>query len=489
MSDLPVARLTLPARMEFLAAVLSLTRHLATQHGFDPRTVERLAFVAEEACANIMEKAYAPDEAGSVQLLLEERPGQLVFALEDQGLPFDFQDFEREDRSTLSEILARSFPGAIRCFSQGRRGNRIELILDRPAQTPLAHVAEAEIARAAEPPADADAPLTVRLMQPADAEGLARCLYRTYGYTYFAEAFYDPPQLRQLLASGLVLSFVAINAVGEVVGHLALLLESVSSPVAEAARAIVDPRYRGHHLFERLKGFARDYMKPRGLRGIYSEAVAVHPYSQKGSIALGARETGVLLADVAADVSFKKLKESRPQRQATVLLYLPVNAEAPREVWVPPELEAMVRRIYERVGLDRTVHVAAPTDRPAAGTPPSQLDVHVEAATGEANLTVRSVGPNLDQRVHYRLRELCLQRVDVIYLDVPMASASAAAFSPDLERLGFFFGGVIPEKADGDVLRWQYLNNVSVDPAQIQVASEFGKELLEFVLRCQQATR
>lgn len=35
---------------------------------------------------------------------------------------------------------------------------------------------------------------------------------------------------------------------------------------------------------------------------------------------------------------------------------------------------------------------------------------------------------------------------------------------------------------DGDVLRLQYLNNVDIDSKDISIASDFGKELLDYVL-------
>jgi hypothetical protein len=54
---------------------------------------------------------------------------------------------------------------------------------------------------------------------------------------------------------------------------------------------------------------------------------------------------------------------------------------------------------------------------------------------------------------------------------------------PQLRKLGFFFGGVIPQLRDVDVLRLQYLNNVEISPEDIAVASDFGRALLDFILQ------
>lgn len=479
----PLARLTVPARLDYLPAVLDLVRDLASLHGLGPRTAERTAFIAEEACAHVMEHAYADGEPGTIELLLFLRRSQLVFAMDDHGLPFDFRDFPTE-HTALTGLLGRTFQGTVRCFGRGKLGNRIELSVPLPARAPLAHEAEAEMARAAAAaPAAADAPLTLRLIQPADAEGVTRCLYRTYGYTYFDEHLYDPDEMRRRMASGTETACVAVDPAGEVVGYFELLLQPPGTTLGEAATAIVDPRYRGHHLFERMKAFIRDHGRSLGLRGIYSEAVTAHPYTQKGSLAVGAHEIGILLADLPAGISFTGIARARVERAATVMLYLPVNAAPPREAWLPARHAAMIGRILEHCGLARTARSVPDGGPPAEAPATSAIDIHVDADVNEAYLQVRTAGKNLDSLLRARLGELCRQRVDVIYLDVPLGTPAAAAYFGRLETLGFFFAGVVPEKPDGDFLRLQYLNDVATDEGNIQLASDFGRELLDYVLQ------
>lgn len=54
---------------------------------------------------------------------------------------------------------------------------------------------------------------------------------------------------------------------------------------------------------------------------------------------------------------------------------------------------------------------------------------------------------------------------------------------PQLEMLGFFFSGVLPDD-DKQYLLLQYLNNVPIDYDKIICASEFAKELKEYVKEC-----
>jgi serine/threonine-protein kinase RsbW len=483
-----LARLTVPAEVENLSVILDLIRAQAARQGLDGREVERLAFVAEEACANVVENAYPPDQPGNLDVLLLRRPGQLVVAVEDQGLPADFQALE--GGSSLAEMLRRVFDGEIRCLSQGRAGNRVELIKQLPAAPPSVEVAEQEGKQAAAaPPAHPDEALTIRPMRPDEAVALTRCLYRSYGYSYDADFMYDPDRIRELLESGLMRSFVAVNSGGEIVGHLALNLEQPAATVGESGKAFVDPRYRGHGLLEKLKTRLAADARARGMLGVYSEAVTIHPYSQKGNLAIGARETGLLLGYVPASVSYRQIRDVQRQRQAVVLFYLAVNEPLTRQVFPPLRHEGMVRRVYEHAGLPRAVRCASEEGPPAGLPAQALLDVAVRTDHNEAFLRVRQFGLDLERQVAFRLRELAEQRLDCVYLDLPLGDPATAFFAGKLENQGLFFGGVIPEIADGDALRLQFLNNVAVDAAQIQLASDFGKELLAYVLQARAAAR
>jgi serine/threonine-protein kinase RsbW len=52
-----------------------------------------------------------------------------------------------------------------------------------------------------------------------------------------------------------------------------------------------------------------------------------------------------------------------------------------------------------------------------------------------------------------------------------------------LDELGFFFGGVVPELLNGDVLRLQYLNEVDIEPGDIRTGSDFGQELVNLIFQ------
>jgi hypothetical protein len=213
----------------------------------------------------------------------------------------------------------------------------------------------------------------------------------------------------------------------------------------------------------------------------------VHPFSQKSNIALGATETGVQLA-AEAPVVFKQIADSAStKRTAIVLSYFKTNQGSRRTVYPPAHHRAIVERIYERSGLDRTVETA--TAPAAAPTLSQRAQVRVDVFLGwsEAALCVTVYGSDLPDLVRLRLRELCLRRIDWISLDLPLSHPGGRDLCAPIEALGFFFAGVIPDLADDDVLRLQYLNDVEADVESAQIASEFGQELFAYVVGAMRA--
>ena len=68
-------------------------------------------------------------------------------------------------------------------------------------------------------------------------------------------------------------------------------------------------------------------------------------------------------------------------------------------------------------------------------------------------------------------------------MDLPLCDPATQHYCATVEKMGFFFSGIIPELHDGDVLRLQYLNNITIDPRKVVIVTEFGCVLFNYVLR------
>ncbi|MDQ3912295.1 MAG: ATP-binding protein [Actinomycetota bacterium] len=479
-----IARVTVTADVDFLPVVVDFVRRTAHRLGLRDEAADHLDRAVELVCRNVAENAFESDQDGSYDVYVLRRPVQIVVAVEDRGLPDVYARFERGEDSGLRGMLQHSFADEAHFINLGRGGNRVELIKNLPHADVRDHLSEEEHRKTVEAAAaSVDVPLEVRMMRPEETIALSRGVYRSYGYSYDWDDIYYPERIRELQESGLMRSCVVVSTGNEIVGHLAVMVEHPESPVGEAGQAVVDPRFRGHRLFERMKIFLAEEARKAGMYGLYSEATAVHPYSQKGNLHLGAKETGYLLGYIPASVSYKQIGEERADRRGSIaLMYLRVNEERQRDIYPPPSYRDVVGRIVEYNGLQRTV-VEDPGSDVRMGVASSRMSVNVRRDHNVAFLRIAEPGSDLREIIRLRLRELCLHRVDCIYADLPLSHPATGDAGELLGDLGFFFGCIVPEAGEGDILRLQYLNNVEIEPDDVHTASEFGGELLDLIFR------
>src|ERR687885_1039413 len=418
-----VAKVTVLADEGLLPAVVDFVRRAAHQLGLRDKIAKCLEQAVETVCRNVIDHAFEPGEEDRYDIYVLRRPGQVVIAIEDQGMPFDYACFQDGSDTVLPEMLHRSFANEIRFVNLGRRGNRVELVKHLPHADVREQLAEDEHHRVLQAPAaPKDTSLEVRMMRPDESFELSRCVYRSYGYSYDWNDIYYPDRIRELQKSGLMHSCVALTPEGEFVGHLALTLERPDSPVGEAGQAVVDPRFRGHRLFERMKTFLAERAKEWGMYGLYSEATAVHPYSQKGNLHLGAKETGYLLGYIPASVSYKEIGEDREGGRGSVaLFYMRTNPEPERAIYPPAVYREAVWGIVEHNELNRTEEDGSDAEMP----PSSRMSIDLRRDHNLAFLRVEEPGADLQEVVRGQLRELCLHRVDCIYIDLPLCHPAA----------------------------------------------------------------
>jgi anti-sigma regulatory factor (Ser/Thr protein kinase) len=474
-----IARVTVAADAGLLPPVIEFVGRMTHQLGLVED--EHIEGAVELVCLNVVEHAFGPEEEGSLDVYVLRGAGQVVVAVEDRGLPFDYSRLQTGEDGTVLEELHRAFD-EVRFVNLGRQGNRVELRKHLPHADVREHLPEDEHRSTVEAAAvSEDVALEIRTMRPEESFELSRCVYRSYGYSYDWDSIYYPDRIRELQEKALMHSCVAATPEGEFVGHLAVSVERPDAPVGEAGQAVVDPRFRGHHLFPRMKTFMAERSGDLGMYGLYSEATAVHPYSQRGNLQLGARETGFLLGYIPASVSYKQIGEEREGRRGTVaLFYMRVQDEPEREIFPPVNYLEEVTRVVEHNGLRRVIG-----DASGPALQHSLLSVEVRQDHNLAFVRVEDPGADLPDLVHGHLRDLSLHRVDCVYVDLPLSHPATQGAASGLGDLGLFFGGIIPEAhvGGGDVLRLQYLNNVEIRAGDVSTASDFGEELLNLIFR------
>jgi len=477
-----LASLKFKAELKLLPIVLRAVRDVACRYGLDEASVRDLELATEEACHNVIEHAYEPGEEGYYQVKIHREPTCFRITVRDQGMPFNLQRLNDEEPSDIGVKLMRACTDEIRSKYLGKRGKVVELVKNFPFESvnnmdpsnTKSLSSEVELAPASEK-------FILRMMRPDETVSLARLIYRVYGYTYPHEDIYYPEKFASLIESGLVTSCVAVNEQDEIIGHLGVFLETPEDHVGESALAAVDPRYRGRGLFPQMKKMMMEEVASKGLLGLYSRAVTVHVASQRSNVKMGAKETGFVLAHSPPTAIFKKMKtEIANIRRTVALFYVPVAPDREQTVFLPNNHREIINKIYKHTELPRFFKQADPAKVDLA--PHSHIHSHILPEMASAFLRVKEFGVDFIDELQLQVQDLKERKVELIVLDLPLKDPGTAILCPKIEKMNFFFCGIMPEYLNGDSIRLQHLNNVAFDPESVDVYSEFAQEIFNYVV-------
>jgi serine/threonine-protein kinase RsbW len=323
--------------------------------------------------------------------------------------------------------------------------------------------------------------VTFRFLRPSEGTVLTAAIEAAYGLSYDVRWVYDAAEVEARLADGRYASCVAEGPGGELLCHMGMSLAAAGDAVGHSGQAVTMPAARGQHLFTRTKAFLIEWARQRGLAGMYSEATAAHPYSQRANIELGAHETGFLLGWIPASVDNDAAAGAPRRRQSAALFYMKLNDGHERRVYAPERHREIVGQTLALCELRGTLAQPPPGAELAER---SELQVEIDRDHNLALITVTAPGADLEAVIaaerHHLFHRECL---DAIYVDLPLEDPATALVADHLERLGVSYAGVFPNsRTDGDVLRMQSLHRVRVKADDIAVASDHGRELLDYVL-------
>jgi GNAT superfamily N-acetyltransferase len=316
----------------------------------------------------------------------------------------------------------------------------------------------------------------VRAATPQDAEAIAQLLYENYHLSYVHADFYRPRYLMAMLASGGLLSTIAVHE-GRVIGHGALMpLPGVSS--AETGAAVVHSAYRGLGIFGRLSEHTLDRAVDRGLASVFGDAVTIHPFSQRAERSNGYFETALQLGMVPAQTTMRGFGGEGPRRRtATIRSYRPFD-EQPRRVALPAIYRELLESVYANVGL--TIE-ARTQPAPFEG---ETLTTEVDEPRSLGFLRLRRWDGEAGSALKGAVRHLRSRHVDVVYADVDLAAvADVNEATAALNELGFFAAGLVLHGLDGhDYLRLQLLDSEEIELEDVVCDSAFAEALRRRVL-------
>jgi len=317
--------------------------------------------------------------------------------------------------------------------------------------------------------------LVIRRFVEADAEGVAALFREVYGDTYALQWLYDPSEIVRLNAEGIMISFLA-SAANRIAGHVSMSF-TPSMGIPERGHSIVSPAFQGMGVFGKILSFMHSTARSMGIKGLYNEAVANHPYSQKASYSAGARECGLQLNFAPGGIDFGIVKHS-DSRVTITTYYANLEDSAESVVFVPPNHWEITGKIYSNLGID--LRPKAASEQPSADE--TLLNPAI-AFSGTLIITVHRCGRDFPEALGRTIDGFKEKGCSVCVVDLPMGDSGFLEAVKAAEDLGFIFSGVIPRYyRNDDCLRMQKLSAESkVDWDELVLATEFIKTIASYV--------
>lgn len=320
----------------------------------------------------------------------------------------------------------------------------------------------------------------IERLKSQDAVGVSKCMYNAYGVNYPSHEVYKPEEIMRNNKSGELISVVAKTKNGEVIGHYAIVIENKDSKLGELGQAVVVSGHRKKGLMKKMRQLLEEIAVKKGIIGLYSAPVTIHDYSQRVNIACGSNETSIMLGYVPQSITFKDFpgKDVIPQRETVVVYFKYLTKQNPTTVYAPRRHREIISEIYKNLGVERNYQEGTLIPLEAK----SVFDYKKDPFWSCSWIGFFNYGADFFPEFYNTAERLLREGIETIHLDLPLNSPITPLYSSALEKMGFFFTGIIPSFLTGyDAARYQFNNTSIFDFSIINVYSDFGKKLLKYI--------
>lgn len=497
-----VIRLSLPPDLSYLRLAQMVIRETALKIGFTGDDLYQIDLAAEEAISNVMVHAFADQERENFDLICERAPLGMKITIKEKGLPFDpgqipdyhpAENIDQMSASGMGVFLMKEYMNEVYFRNLGMEGKETNLVKYLPAKSIESYLsaqelAEAEAGKVLDPgmpspslPIPGKIPYMVRRMEPAEAVEIARCAYKSHGYTFFDDHIYYPERIIELNATDEMISAVAVTEDGIFMGHAALVYPFPEAQIAEFTFVFVNQEFRGQGCMKRIADFLFSCPKKKPLAGLYVYSVTNHEFTQRGIAQFDIRDCGLLLASSPETWVFKGIAAAQAQRISVALSFKYLTAPPMMTLYPPTRHQTIIERLYQNIGAPS--HRFHAPDEDLRQRLPAEAEIRTDVLMTEncAEIHVISYGDNVVHEVRRTLRELCLKNVAAIQLFLDLKDPHTFFMTAEFEKIGFFFAGILPLALVGEALILQYLNNVRIDYDKLALYTDEARQIRDYV--------
>lgn len=489
-------KLTIPAKMSFFYIANETARHYALMAGFSEEDIYKIQLSLEETIGIIIYNGFAEwEKAPSLDINIAiSDPYGIVIRIEDKGMPFDPLTAPHHDTNRAIEDqqifgfglkLVKGLMDKVEYLNLGKDGKSTLLTKYCPAPLHIPEPSDRLGARSEESHDYLKAPLefTVRRLKREEAIEVSRCAYKSHGYTFFDDVIYYPEKIWDMNEKDLMISAVAVTRRNEFMGHGAILLSEPGARTGEISFVFVDEKFRQNDCLGRIGDLLIKTAIEKNFTGIYCYAVTIHVISQKACVKVGFHSLAILLGTAPKTWVFKGITENLSQRISYIIFFHYLHRPKPRRIYSPARHVQIIRQFYSTLGASHIIEETS-GDMGEYLEEQSVIDMKIDEMAGSAELWIFRAGPDIDSELSDALRRLCTGGIASIALFVSMEDQTAQRYTETFEGMGFFFSGILPETPIGDALILQYLNNIDIDYAAINILPGDPEMLLNYIRSC-----
>jgi serine/threonine-protein kinase RsbW len=490
MKHYEISKITLPNKLEYLDMAQLFVRETAKKIGFSGNLLNHIDLAIEESVTNVMKHTFDAEENRTFDIICENTGNGIKIIIKEMGLPFDpsnvkkFQPADNLDDANASGLglfLLDKVMDEYSFHNLGIEGKETHFIKYLPNSKELSEL-NLQMAEVIEEPKIIQEKIeySVRGMEDHEAVEISRCAYKSHGYSFFDEHIYFPEKLVELNNDNTMISAVAVTKDNIFMGHAALLYQYPEDTIAELTFVFVNVEYRGQGAFNKLIEYLFNAPKKRVLKGLYAYAVANHIFTQKAMVRYKINDCGILLATSPSSWKFKGISDDTTQRISVVLSFKYMMEPAPKTLYLPAKHSAIIIKLYNNIGGD--VHnYQIPAFNKISLPDECEISTSVNELESCGEIHIHKYGMDIVKKVRLATRQMCVKNVASINLFLSLEDEATAFVTQEIEKLGYFFAGILPESKIGDVLILQYLNNVDFDYSKVTAYSAIAKEILEYI--------
>ncbi|MBQ7464177.1 MAG: hypothetical protein IJS86_04880 [Lachnospiraceae bacterium] len=310
---------------------------------------------------------------------------------------------------------------------------------------------------------------TLRPFVYGDEPSVIECVIEEYGYTYYRREYYDEELLKNEVASGKLLLYLACCG-DEVCGFQSLIRFEGETRI-EAASQIFKKAFRGYGLPFELVKYTYEIARSLHPSCIYASTVVFHNITQGMCEEAGMVPVAFNLGSHLTSRMHNSYRLGDSEKYAQAILILPVDKKDAGRIYIHPAVAKKVEKLYLDLKVDFDIVTSDEGHKVPAQTE-SRLDTSINEREQSISIKVFSIGSDLIEKVA-QIQSSHSEKYWTIQLILPVDRPEAIAACDELFAKGFYFTGVRALCSETEQIFLQYTGDVYFDFDDFRLTDRF----------------